>query len=127
MNAVRPVPCPAEANAWHGVAPALGMLLASVALLVGLSLRLPDAGSQVALVFSPRISPDQALGGLAGIDARIVRFGGFDNVVVAYFERPVSWAEMRRLGVLLSLDPIVAGGCASPSQQPPVPAEREWT
>lgn len=88
------------------------MLAASVILLLGLAVRPPQAGAQAALIFSPGISRDQAMGSLARIDARIVRSGGLDNVVIAYFERPVSWSELRQLGVMLSLDPIVAGGCA---------------
>jgi hypothetical protein len=95
----------------HPLAPALAMLVASVAMLLGLAVRLPSADAQVALVFPPGISRAQAMAGLAGLDARIVRAGGFGNIVIAHFDRPASWGELRRLGVLLSLDPIVAGGC----------------
>lgn len=121
-----------EAGGWRSVAPALAMLLASVLLVIGLSVRLPQAGSQTALVFSPGISSDQAIGSLASVDARIVRSGGLDNIVIAYFERPVSWVELRRLGVVLPLDPIVAGGCAArspatPSRPMPTASQREWT
>jgi len=91
------------------------MLAASVVLVAGLSIRTPAAGAQAALVFAPGVSPAAAIGGLAAIDARIVRQGGLGNVVIAQFERDVSWAELRRLGVLLSLDPILAGGCAAPA------------
>jgi hypothetical protein len=107
---------PANAGpSWRPFLPAVAMLAASVVLIAGLSIRTPAAGEQVALVFAPGVSPEAAIGGLAGVDARIVRPGGLDNVVVAYFERAVSWAELRRLGVLLPLDPILAGGCAIPA------------
>lgn len=102
----------AEAPGAAPFVPALAMLLASVVLLVGLSVRAPVAGAQIALVFLPGISAEQAIGSLARVDARLVRPGGFDNVVVAYFERAVGWSELRDLGVLVSLDPILAGGCA---------------
>ncbi len=88
------------------------MLAASALLLPGLAIRLPEAGSQVALVFSPAVSREQAIRSLADMDARIVRAGGFGNVLIARFDRPVAWAELRSLGVILPLDPIVAGGCA---------------
>lgn len=102
----------AEAPGAAPFVPALAMLLASVMLLVGLSVRTPEAGAQTALVFLPGTSAEQAIGSLARVDARLVRPGGFDNVVVAYFDRAVGWSELRDLGVLLSLDPILAGGCA---------------
>ncbi len=132
MSAVDSASAHTEAGGWGAIGPALAMLLASVVLLIGLSIRLPEAGGQAALVFSPGVPAEQAIGSLASIDARIVRPGGVDNVLIAYFERPVSWAELRRLGVVLSLDPLVAGGCVelsppSPSLPQSAPAEREWT
>ena len=116
-------------SGWRPFFPAFAMLAASVVLIVGLAVRTPAAGEQVALVFAPGMSPAAAIGGLAGVEARIVRPGGLDNVVVAYFERAVSWAELRRLGVLLPLDPILAGGCATPAARTPSPAftERDRT
>jgi hypothetical protein len=104
-----------EARPWLAFGPALALLVGSAALILGLSVRLPEAGSQAALVFSPGTSRDQALQTLRDFDARLVRSGGFDNILVAYFERPVGWAELRERGVLLPLDPLMAGGCASVS------------
>ena len=112
MTAIEPTCTGFETTGWRPLAPALAMLAASLLLLPGLAIRLPEAGAQVALVFSPGIPREQAIQGLAGMDARIVRAGGFDNVLIAQFERPVAWAELSALGVILPLDPIVAGGCA---------------
>lgn len=100
-----------EATGIRPLPPALAMLAASIVLLLGLSVRTPGAGSQVALLFRPDVTADQAIGSLAGMDARLVRAGGLGNVVVAYFERAVGWPELRAVGVLLPLDPALAGVC----------------
>ena len=75
MSAVDSASAHTTAEGWRSVAPALAMLLASMALLIGLSIRLPEAGGQAALVFSPGVPPDQAIGSLASVDARVVRSG----------------------------------------------------
>lgn len=107
-----------ETTVRHPFAPALAMLAASVALLVGLSIRLPAAGAQVALIFNPGTTADRIMVELASVDARIVRAGGLDNIVIAHFEHAVSWSELRRRGVLLPLDPIMAGGCVPGPDNP---------
>lgn len=120
MSAVELAAPVRETTVRHPFAPALAMLAASVALLVGLTIRLPAAGAQVALIFTPGVTTDRIMVELASVDARIVRAAALDNIAIAHFEHDVSWAELRRLGVLLSLDPVVAGGCASTFDNPPL-------
>lgn len=101
-----------SSTGWRSLLPALSLLAASVVLVFVLSFRFPAAGDQVALVFPFGISADDAFLALADIDARPVRRGGMDNILIAQFDHVVSWSELRRAGVLMSLDPILAGGCA---------------
>lgn len=95
--------------------PAIAMVTASAALAVALSVRLPMAGTQAALVFAPGTSTIEMLQALARLDARMVRPGGMAGIVVAQFEADASWSALRRAGVWLPLDPVLAGGCAPSS------------
>lgn len=100
-----------DGESWRGLVPALGLLAASLVLVVAMSLHLPKAGEQVAVVFPPGTSLLESAAVLAAVDARLVRAGGFDSIIVAEFSRDMSLADLRRRGIWFSLDPRAVGGC----------------
>jgi len=104
----------AAVESWRGLLPAAALLAACLIAVVIMHLRLPKAGEQLAVVFPPGTSLAQAAGILGAADARLVRSGGLDNIVVAEFTRDMSLAELVRGGMWLALDPQVAGGCLAP-------------
>jgi hypothetical protein len=109
-----PVP---QAAPWaHGgraLLPAGALLLASLLALPALALRAPVAERDVALLFVPGTSVEEALQAVAAADGLAVRGGGFDNLLVARFPRDLDWTALWELGALAALDPAVAGACAA--------------
>lgn len=91
--------------------PALALILFGAAFLFALSLRAPSSDGQLALFYSPGISQTEAIGLLAGLKARLVRPGRFDNILVANFQEPVSSALLRAHGIWFAFDPLAFGGC----------------
>ncbi|WP_282609428.1 hypothetical protein [Pelagibius sp. Alg239-R121] len=96
---------------WRSVAPALALAFGTSLFLAALSLRAPAAQEPVALFFNPTVSSDAALHQVAALDGRIVRVGGFRNVVVAVFDRDVTVAQLWRHGAWIGIDPVFVGGC----------------
>lgn len=109
----RPIQPNAKANAesWHGFLPAMALLACSLLLVSAMHLRLPKAGEQVAVVFAPGTSLLHAAAVLSTADARLVRSGGFDSVIVAEFTRDMSFFELIRRGMWFALDSRGIGGC----------------
>lgn len=91
--------------------PALALLLAGAIFLTALSLRAPSSNGQFALFYSPGTTRTEAIAALAGLKARFVRPGQFDNILVAAFETPVSGADLRANGIWFAFDPLAFGGC----------------
>ena len=56
---------------------------------------------------------EQAMAALAGAEGVAVRAGGFDNLLIARFERNLGWRSLWSMGALAGLDPAVAGACAA--------------
>ena len=88
--------------------------LLSMLLMVGVLATAADPSSQVALVYSPGITANDALTRAAGTGAWIVRLGRFDWIVVVAPQAndPEFYARARASGVLAILSPWVAGACA---------------
>ena len=100
------------------LAPALGLALATVAILFGLTIKPPGSGKPVAVVFGPSVSAEQAFLRVAALDGRILREGGWDNVIVAAFAPGTSFQTLKEMGALLTLDPILTGGCSQSNKLP---------
>ena len=100
-----------EAQGIGVLLPAITLILLSVLMLGGLSVKTPAAGEQVAVVFPPGTPQVRAMAKLDGLGARVVRGGAFGNVVVAHFDTARSWADLRRVGAWIAIDPLAAGGC----------------
>ncbi|SMF06805.1 hypothetical protein SAMN06265365_102313 [Tistlia consotensis] len=103
----------AAAGGLRALLPALVLLLVSLLVMPALAVRLPSAGQEVALVFPPGTSSDAAIGAVASADGLLVRPGGFDNLMIARFPHALGWLALWRLGVVVALDPAVAGACAA--------------
>lgn len=96
---------------WRSVAPAFALALGTALFLATLSLRAPVAQEPVALFFDPMVSSDAALHRVAALDGRIVRIGGWSNIVVAVFDRDVAVSQLWRHGAWMGIDPVFVGGC----------------
>ncbi|MGO1120270.1 hypothetical protein ACTL6U_16310 [Rhodovibrionaceae bacterium A322] len=89
-----------------------GFLLLTVLAPVVLSISAPAAGQQRALVFAPGTHLPDVFAALEGTGARIVRANDSGSVVVAAFSEEQTLNELWKRGVLLTLDPWLAGGCS---------------
>ena len=104
--------CKTETVSWRGLLPAVGVLLLGMLFLAGLTAAPKAWRGQMALVFAPDASAAEIVTAVAAMDARLVRSGGLGNLVVVSFDRETSYAELRRHGAWLALDPVLAGACA---------------
>lgn len=100
-----------ETVTWRSMVPAICLALCTALFLLGLNLRTPVANEPVALFFGPSAGDGGALRQIAALDGRIVRVGGWDNVVVAVFDRDVGIAQLWRHGAWIAVDPVFFGGC----------------
>jgi hypothetical protein len=100
-----------KAESWQGVLPAMALLAGSLLLVLAMHLRLPKAGEQVAVVFPPGTSLVAAATALSAANARLVRPGGIDSIIVAEFAQDMSFAELIQRGMWFALDPEAIGGC----------------
>ncbi len=96
----------------RNTAPAAAIVVVSTLSMGALALRMPMAGEPVALLFSESLSEGESLARIAGMDARLVRDGGWDRIKVVSFDRGFSLLELWRNGVWAAFDPVVAAGCA---------------
>ena len=103
---------PGDTGSTGSLAPALGLVLATVIILFGLTIKPPGSGKPVAVVFGPSVSAQEAFLRVAALDGRIVREGGWDNVIVASFAPGTSFQTLKEMGALLTLDPVLTGGCS---------------
>jgi len=109
-------------TSWHGLLSAAGLLLIGILFLTGLTAAPKAWRGQLALVFPPGASAAEVMAAVAGMEARLVRLGGFQNLVVVSFDREISYAELRRHGAWLALDPILMGACSLLAAEPPLDA-----
>ncbi|TQV79895.1 hypothetical protein [Denitrobaculum tricleocarpae] len=91
--------------------PAISLALCTALFLLGLNLRSPVANEPVALFFGPSAGHSDALQKIAALDGRIVRVGGWNNVVVAVFDQDVGVAQLWRHGAWVAMDPVFFSGC----------------
>lgn len=102
-----------QTETWRSFLPALSLAFCTALFLLSLNLRSPMANEPVALFFDPTADNAQALHQIAALDGRIVRIGGWDNVVVAVFDRDIAVAQLWRHGAWVAMDPVFFGGCDS--------------
>ena len=107
---------------WRGLLPAAGILLIGILFLAGLTAAPKAWRGQLALVFPPSASAAEVMAAVAGMEARLVRLGWLENLVVVSFDREISYAELSRHGAWLALDPILMGACFLPAGEPPLDA-----
>ncbi|MFD2206173.1 hypothetical protein [Kiloniella antarctica] len=91
--------------------PALFLLLFSSMYFVYLFFRPPEMTKQIAVLFPPNITFQQIHSYLAEIDARIVRVGLWDNLVVIDLGAKLDTSMIQIPGALLLLDAVTTGGC----------------
>ena len=70
------------------------------------------AEQPIALLFGPEVTAQDALRRVAALDGRVVRAGGWQNVIVAVFERDLGMRQLWLEGVWAGFDPVFLGGCA---------------
>ncbi len=102
-----------QAGTWRSFVPALSLAICSCFFLLCLALRTPLANEPVALLFGPTVDRDYALQQVVALDGRIVRVGGWNNVVVAVFDRDIAAEDLRRHGAWISMNPVFLGACDS--------------
>lgn len=98
-------------ESWRSFAPALALAVGTSLFLAALGLRAPAAQEPVAIFFGPNVGSDAALHQIAALDGRIVRVGGWSNVVVAVFDQDIPVTQLWRHGAWMGLDPVFFGGC----------------
>ena len=103
---------------WRGVLPAVCVLLIGLSFLAGLAASPKEWRGQLALVFSPKATTAEIVTAVAAMEARLVRNGGLGNLVVVSFDRETSYAELRRHGAWLALDPVLLGACSLLTAEP---------
>lgn len=105
-------------------APGLVLALAGAVTLVGLSSASTTRTRDVALVFAPWASTEEALSVLPSLNARLLGAGSFENVLIVRFDQPADADLLRSHGVWLTLDPKLVPVCgslaASPAMDPVV-------
>ena len=111
-----------DRTSWRGLLPAAGVLAIGIFFLASLTAAPKAWRGQLALVFSPSANAAEVMAAVAGLEARLVRHGGLRNVVVVSFDREISFAELRRHGAWLALDPILMGACSLLVAKPRVDA-----
>lgn len=93
--------------------PAVAMLIASVVVLGGLSLRPPADERQVAAIFEPGAGFASIQTRLAGTGMRLVRNGLFENIVIVDLGDR-STGKLLEAGAWFVVDPQALGGCFAP-------------
>jgi hypothetical protein len=94
--------------------PALLLLAVSFLGSVFLASRPGPTGSQVAVIFPPGTSADQAILAVAAADGEIVREGAWPGLIVARSDDPAFPARLHAQGALAVLNPVILGSCAAP-------------
>ncbi|MBL8631518.1 MAG: hypothetical protein JNM81_17920 [Rhodospirillaceae bacterium] len=69
--------------------------------------------AQIAAVFAPWITSDDAFMRVIAAGARPVRVGRVDTIIVTTLEDETTTARLRDQGAWFVLDPIVAGDCTT--------------
>jgi len=94
-------------------APAVAMLLATLAITVQARFSAPDTG-RIGVFFPPWIAADDAFLRVTADDGvAIVDGGKFDNIIIAEMSDPASKARIYAAGAWFMFDPRDFGGCFS--------------
>ena len=97
---------------WRQAKPAIALAICSLAYVAALTIRLPRPDEPTALLLAPGLSAEGAFRAVAALDGTPVRAGGWSNIIVATFDRPIALSSLWRHGVWLAFDPFVLGACA---------------
>lgn len=97
---------------WRQARPAIALAICSLAYVGGLTVQLPRPDEPTALLLAPGLSAESAFRAVAALDGTPVRAGGWSNIIVATFDRPVDLGSLWRNGIWLAFDPFVLGACA---------------
>ena len=97
-------------------APALLLLLGSVAALWFAAVQPADEASQVAAVFPPYAKSTDVMRAVARAGGRMVRTGIAGYVVVVALDADATPAALYEVGAWLVMDPLKAGGCLTISK-----------
>lgn len=88
----------------------LAIGLVSAVPLAGAVASAPASG-QAAILLNPRLSKNEQLEIIAGTEARIVRFGALNGVVIVDMPDTRTSSALRQAGAWLIADPLILGGC----------------
>jgi hypothetical protein len=102
-----------RASFGRALALTIGTAVVLVALAAAPKSRPETAPEQVAVVFAPWLSADEAFARVIAAGARPVRLGQRGTIIVATLENEHTPAELRAQGAWAILDPIVAGSCVT--------------
>ena len=94
-------------------------------LAIGLVSAVPFAGAladapvtgQAAILLNPSLSKAEQMNRIAATQARIVRFGALNGLVIVDMPDPETRRALRRSGAWLIADPLILGGCLTASSQ----------
>lgn len=90
----------------------LAISLVSAVPILGALASAPRTG-QAAILLNPALSKSEQLEIIAGAQARIVRFGALNGVVVVDMPDIQTSSALRQAGAWLITDPLILGGCLS--------------
>ncbi len=88
----------------------LAVALVSAVPLAGALASAPESG-QAAIFLNPASSKTEQLQIIARTDARLVRFGALNGVVIVDLPDIQTRAALRQAGAWLIADPLILGGC----------------
>ncbi len=92
------------------MAPPVGLAVAGLLAVTGMTLAPSDEGP-VAALFAPSLSRTEVMLRVAAADASLIRHGAFDGIVVATADDPGLARRLRNAGAWLVVDPLAIGAC----------------
>ena len=100
-----------ETGTVRALLPALALMVGTTAGIGAMLFQAPTEARQYAVLFAPGTPLIEVLDSLAVEDARLVRTGLWDNLVVADFGAQRDKEDIHLPGAWLWLDPVRLGGC----------------
>ncbi|WP_421780580.1 hypothetical protein [Kiloniella litopenaei] len=91
--------------------PALLLIFFSSIYLGYMYLRPAESVQQVAVLFSPNHTFQENIEALDTLDARLVRIGYWDNLLIVDFGKEIPVSDIQLPSALLLLDAIATGSC----------------
>lgn len=102
---------------WQGPGLVAAAMIAGIGFAVASAAAPRPGAASVAVVFMPGTGFPEAAARLAEIDARIMRIGAAENIVIARFEHGWSLPALWKIGALFPLDALGVGDCLLPRRQ----------